>query len=52
MIPQIRCSLCGFLGPNPLSVKFFLLPQRQNVNMFYIIGRTAMMGKADRLPPY
>jgi len=37
----------GFLGKNPLSVKFFLLPQRQNVNMSYII-----MGKADRLPPY
>src|SRR4051794_31328342 len=31
--------------------KFFLLPNWENVNIFYIIGRPAMMGKADRLPP-
>jgi len=31
--------------------KFFLLPNWGNVNIFYIIGRQAMMGKADRLPP-
>ena len=31
--------------------KFFLLPNWENVNISYIIGRPAMMGKADRLPP-
>lgn len=32
-------------------VKFLLQPKRENVNISYIIGRPAMMGKADRLPP-
>jgi hypothetical protein len=30
---------------------FLLRRQQENVNMIYIIGRMAMMGKADRLPP-
>jgi hypothetical protein len=31
--------------------KFFLPPNWENVNISYIIGRPAMMGKANRLPP-
>jgi hypothetical protein len=46
----------GALGGIPslgaaIIEKFFLLPNWVNVNIFYIIGRPAMMGKADRLPP-
>jgi hypothetical protein len=35
----------------PTLEKFFLQPNGENVNIPYIIGRPAMMGKADRLPP-
>jgi hypothetical protein len=31
--------------------RFFLLSNWENVNISYIIGLPAMMGKADRLPP-
>ena len=39
------------IAPHSIIEKFFLLPNWENVNIFYIIGRPAMMGKADRLPP-